>query len=137
MTRCGALHPRWASLMAAMAFACWLPGLAPSAEAIERSTPTSGMRVLELAIEAHGAALTLPMNGFGKLTVAPCRDCQPLSLLTGSGSRFFVDGTAVDFEALRRTLLAEPDAIVAVFYRRTGGEVTRILVTRPTPRSGP
>jgi hypothetical protein len=108
-----------------------LQAVAPLAGAAEPSTPTSGLRVLELAVEARGADVTLPATGVGTLGVAPCRDCAPLALLTGAATRGLIDGVPVTLEVLRRTLQAEPDASVALFYRRSSSEVTRILVTLP------
>ncbi len=113
------------SLTVALAVAA-SPGLAA-----DRSMPMAALRVLEHSIETRAAELRLPATGVGRLTVAPCRDCRSLALLTGAATRSFVDGAPVTPDVLRRTLLAEPDASVALFYRRSSGEVTRILVTLP------
>jgi hypothetical protein len=97
----------------------------------DRSMPTAGLRVLEQAIETRAAELSLPPTGEGWLSVTPCRDCRPRALRTGAATRSFIDGAPVTSAVLRRTLLAEPEASVALFYRGASGEVTRILVTLP------
>jgi hypothetical protein len=115
----------------ALALALSLTAAPRPAAAAKPSTPTAGLRVLELAVEARGADLILPATGVGRLSLAPCLNCRPLALLTGATTRSLVDGAPVTLEVLRRTLLAEPEASVALFYRRSSGEVTRILVTLP------
>lgn len=120
-----------ASMFRTLSLAVALAAASPPGLAADRSMPTAGLRVLENAIETRAADLRLPATGVGRLSVAPCRDCHPLALLTGAATRSFIDGAPVTPDVLRRTLLAEPDASVALFYRRSSGEVTRILVTLP------
>ncbi len=103
--------------------------------AAKPATPVSGLRVLELAVEAAAADVALPADGSGRLTVKPCPACAPVALVTGAATRSLVDGAPVSLEVLRRTLATEADASVAVFYRRASGEVTRILVTLPAASS--
>lgn len=133
MTRIACRGPGPIAAFTALATLAFALGAAPTPAAAAKPGPTSGLRVLELAVEARGADVTLPPTGTGRLSVLPCRDCRPLTLLTGAATRSLVDGAPVSLEVLRRTLLAEPEASVALFYRRSTGEVTRILVTLPAP----
>jgi hypothetical protein len=103
-----------------------------SGSGARNSSPTAGLRVVELAVEARAAELSLPLTEVGTVTVRACETCKPLPLLTGTRSRYLLDGEAVSLPVLRRALLAAPETGVVVLYARGRTEITRIVATSST-----
>ena len=91
----------------------------------------SGLRVVELAVEARAADLSLPLTDVGSVTVRACTTCKSVSLLTGVRARYLLDGEAVSLAQLRTALRATPETAVVVLYARGSTEITRIIATSP------
>lgn len=91
----------------------------------------SGLRVVELAVEARAADLALPLTDVGSVSVRACTACKSVSLLTGVRARYLLDGEAVSLAQLRSALRAAPETSVVVLYARGSTEITRIIATSP------
>lgn len=105
------------------------------AGASRNSSPAAGLRVVELAVEARAADLSLPLTDAGNVTVRACSACKPVALLTGARARYTLDLEAVTLSQLRGALRAAPETAVVVFYARGGTEITRIVATSPAVAS--
>ncbi len=112
------------SLVALQVGTAWAESAAP-----RKAAP---LKVIELAVETSAADFAVPTGGVGNVTVQPCAGCRAQTLLLGTQARLLLDGRAVSAVELRRSLLAQPLASVAVFYRRGSTEITRVIVTSPS-----
>lgn len=123
---------RVAGLAALLALAAIDPaGAQGSAPGSRTALPSSGLRVIELAVEATGGDVALPATDIGTASVRSCPGCKPASLLIGSRSRFLLDGQPVSLPVLRAALLGAPQASVVVMHARGSTEITRIIATSP------
>ena len=95
----------------------------------------SGLRIVELAVEARAADLSLPLTDVGSVTVRACAACKSVSLLAGVRARYLLDGQVVSLAQLRSALRVAPDTSVVVLYARGGSEITRIIATSPATSS--
>jgi hypothetical protein len=119
-----------AALLLGLLHAATASAQAP-AGASRSSSPAAGLRVIELAIEARAADLSLPLTDAGSVTVRACSACKPVALLTGARARYTLDLEAVTLSQLRAALRAAPETAIVVFHARGGTEITRIVATSP------
>jgi hypothetical protein len=92
------------------------------------ASAAAGMTPVEQAIETQAYRISLPASGVGTMAVIPCRDCQPVTLLAVSATRWFLGKRSVGFAELQKALVRNPDAPVVVFYRHRGTDVTRLVL---------
>jgi len=93
--------------------------------------PEGTIRALEQAIETRGDAVALPAGGVGTVTVTRCAKCGPVTMLAGTASIWLLGDRPVAFDELRRALQSHPRAPVLVFYRGSGGALTRLVAHVP------
>jgi hypothetical protein len=91
--------------------------------------PPSGIKPIELVVEASGSTVILPSGSVGTLVVTPCVACVPRSFVAGGAARYFIGRTLVSIEDVRRELTVRPQARVGVFFDAKTHELTRVFVS--------
>jgi hypothetical protein len=92
----------------------------------------AGFRLVEQAIEATPAQITLPSSIGGGMTVRECPSCAPRSLKTTASTEYLVAGQALSLSEFARFLADNPNLNLTVMTSVRDGSVTRVKVqSRP------
>lgn len=111
-------------------------GILAAALALATGTATATLKNVENAYETDARSVSLPASVGGRVVIRECATCKPVSLRTGSATRYFVGaGSAapVSLKQLREAAAADKDGdrLLVVFYSLETNVVTRIVLGAP------
>lgn len=91
------------------------------------SIAATQITILEEGIESSTSDLRLPGNSNGYILVRRCSGCAELTLSLSAGTRYLVNGEAVEYKDFRR-MSRTPGNGLNIFYDPESKSVTRMML---------